>query len=209
MVICQGRDLSTQIWYVCLLCLWSKIHYTSPYHSTSPYSSCLLGLSGPCPFHFAGIQQQQQSLPNSSFNRNILHFNSTSIRGIWRDSDAATSKYSNTPWHSSLLLNPSFFSAFIKSSNTKDPCNYIKKSERETLVGACLLVFEPGRITFSILLVSRMMVNPLSAKLRKQSLASQGITQLHIFLHNLLSFQHSGNKSYQQLRKNVCMFRTC
>lgn len=40
------------------------------------------------------------------------------------------------------------------------------------------MVFEPGRITFSKLLVSRKTVNPLSSKLRKQSLASQGIAQL-------------------------------
>lgn len=128
MLICKGRDPSVNPNLVCLFTL-SLVKNTL--HPTAPQYITILVLSYDFQalvlFILQASNNSNQNLPNSSFNnRNILHFNSMSIRGIWRDFDTATSKYSSTLQHSSLLLNPSFFLAFIKSSKKR-------KKERDEL----------------------------------------------------------------------------
>lgn len=111
MLICKGRDLSVNPNLVCVFALSlvkNTLHPTAPQYITilvPAYDFQVLVLF----ILQASNNNKQKSTQLIINNRNILHFNSTSIRGIWRDFDAATSKYFNITEHSSLLLNPSFF----------------------------------------------------------------------------------------------------
>lgn len=129
MLICKGRDFSVNPNLVCLFA-FSWVKNTSQLARPQLFTALVLNYN--CQVLVLLILQvsnnnNNQNPLNSSFNsRNILHFNSTSTRQIWRDFDTDTSKHSNAPQNLSLLLNSSFFSTFIKNSkiNTKDLSNY-------------------------------------------------------------------------------------
>lgn len=117
MLICKGRDFSVNPNLVCLFAL-SWVKNTSQPTRLQLFTELVLNYD--CQVFVLFILQvsnsnNHQNLLISSFNnRHILHFNSVSVRQIWRDFDAATSKHSSAPQNSASQL--FVFSAFIKKS---------------------------------------------------------------------------------------------